>query len=107
MESDSGNEQSYEKRQKEKLSMSKAVVEEKEIDKKIQKKDQELRAAQANRSKNDAQRYHELYLLELEDWRIKARNHDEERRKEANERREEAKQRTLQLQLQLADLQCG
>lgn len=48
MDSDSGNERSHVKRQKEKFSMAKAVVEGKRIDAKIQRKDQELRAAQAD-----------------------------------------------------------
>lgn len=87
--------------------MAETVVEGKKIDSEIQKKDQKLRAAQAERSEKDAQRRHELYLLEIEDRRIEAKNQAEEQRAEAEERREEAKQRTLQLQMQLAAMQNG
>lgn len=107
VESYSGNDGSHVKRQKDKLNMGEAVVEKKRIDAKIQKKDQELRAAQADRSEKDAQRRHKLYLLELEDRRIEVRNQAEEQRAEADKRRKEAKERTLQLQLQLAALQSG
>lgn len=47
--------------------MAKAVVEGKKIDAKIQQKDQDLRATQADRSDKNAKRRHELYLLEPED----------------------------------------
>ena len=81
---------------------------------KLKKKYQELRTAQENRSEENAQKRHELYLFELEDLGIEARNQAEERREEADEWREEAdewreeaKKETHQLQLQLAALQSG
>ena len=107
VDSDSENERSNVHRRKEKLSMAETVVEGKKIDSEIQKKDQKLRAAQAERSEKDAQRRHELYLLEIEDRRIEAKNQAEEQKAEAEERREKAKQRTLQLQMQLAAMQNG
>ena len=86
---------SYKKRQKEKLVMAEVVIEGKRIDTKIQKKDQELQAAEANQSEKNAQRCHELYLFELKDRRIEVKSQAEKRRIEADEHREKAKQRIL------------
>lgn len=100
--SDSENKHSNVRRRKEKSSIAKAVIERKRIDTEIQKKDQKLWTAQVEQLEKDAQRRHELHLLEIEDRRREAKNQAEEQRAEIEKRRKEAKQRTFQLQMQLA-----
>lgn len=101
VDSDSDNERSKKKRRA-KLSMAEAVYEGKKIDAEIQKREQELRRELAEKTENEANRRHELVMVEAKERRIELQAQAAIRQAEAEERREEAKLRTLQFEMQLA-----
>lgn len=108
MDSDSDNERSKNKRGS-KLSMAEAMYEAKQKKSmlEIQKRDQELRKELAEKSENEANRRHELVMLEAQERRIELQVQAAIRQVEAEERREEAKLRILQFEMQLAAMKTS
>lgn len=103
IDSDSDNEQSKRKR-REKLSMAEAVYEGKKIDAEIQKREHELRREPAEKTENEANRRHQLVMVEAKERRIELQAQAAIRQAKAKERQEVAKLRTLQFEMQLATM---
>ena len=101
VDSDSDNERSKKKRGS-KLSMAEAMYEAKKVDAEMQKREQELRKELSEKVENEANRRHELVILEAKERRIELQVQAAIRQAEAEEGREEAKLRTLQFEMQLA-----
>lgn len=90
MDSDSDNERLKKKRGS-KLSMAEVMYKAKKIYVKIQKRKQELRKELAEKSENEANRCHELVMLEVQEQKIELRVQAGIRQAEVEERWEKAK----------------
>lgn len=84
--------------------MAEAVYEGKKIDAEIQKREQELRRELAEKTENEANRRHELLMVEVKERRIELQAQAAIRQAEAEEKREVAKLQTLQFEMHLATM---